>query len=105
MSKFYGNVGFAILTEEKPDVWIEKIVERPYYGDLTRNSRRLESGDKVNSDIRISNNFSIVADPYAYENFHAIRYVVFMGVKWKVESADASSPPRLNLEAGSVYNN
>lgn len=103
MSKYYGNVGYAVTSEERPGVWVENYTERPYYGDLTRNNRRLQSSDKVNDDVTISNQISIVADPYAFENFHAIRYVTFMNSKWKVNSVEVQYP-RLILEVGGVFN-
>lgn len=104
MPKFYGAVGFAVSEETAPGVWENQIVERNYYGDLVRNNRRFENKSQLNDNVRISNSFSIVADPYAYNNFHTIQYVTFNGTKWKVESVDASAPPRLVLEAGEVYN-
>ena len=47
MARFYGNVGFAVPTEIRPGVWEDSVVERPYYGDVIRNSKRNESGDRV----------------------------------------------------------
>lgn len=76
MAKFYGKIGYANTVETKPGVYEEQIVERSYYGDLIRNTRRLQSADKVNDDINISNEISIVADPYATNNFHTMRYAV-----------------------------
>lgn len=104
MPKFYGKVGFAISEETSPGVWKDRVVERDYYGDLVRNNRRFENKSQLNDNVRINNSFTIVADPYAYSNFHTIIYVTYMGTKWKVESVDASTPPRLVLEAGEVYN-
>ena len=43
------------------------------------------------------------SNPYAYQNFCFIKYVTCMGVKWKVESVDASNPPRLTLQASTRY--
>ena len=83
MAKFYGSVGYADTVETAPGVYEEKIVEYPYYGDLTRNTRQLQSGETLNDDINIANEISIVADPFARKNFHKMRYVVFMGEKWK----------------------
>ena len=107
--KYYGTVGYAETVEtdpvKHPGVYEEVITERPYYGDVVRNFRRLESAaSQLNDNINISNSFSIVADPYAYQNFHAIRYLTWMGTKWRVASVDASNPPRLVLEVGGVYN-
>lgn len=103
MAKFYGKIGYANTVETKPGVYEEQIVERSYYGDLIRNTRRLQSADQVNDDINISNEISIVADPYATNNFHTMRYAVFMGTKWKVSNVEVSYP-RLILTLGGVYN-
>lgn len=103
MAKFYGKIGYANTVETKPGVYEEQIVERSYYGDLIRNTRRLQSADQVNDNINISNEISIVADPYATNNFHTMRYVVFMGTKWKISNVEVSYP-RLILTLGGVYN-
>ena len=104
MAKWFGIVGYGITVETKPGVWTEKTVERDYYGDLIRNSRRLQSSsEKVNDDLTISNQLSIVSDPYAYENFHSMRYGKFMGAKWKITDVEVQYP-RLILTLGGVYN-
>ena len=103
MPKFYGAVGYAKTVETSPGVSVEQITERNYYGDVIRNTRRLQSADKVNDDINISNEISIVADPYANDHFYAIRYVVSQGAKWKVSNVDVQYP-RLILSLGGLYN-
>ena len=103
MPKFYGAVGYAKTVETSPGVSVEQITERNYYGDVIRNTRRLQSADKVDDDINISNEISIVADPYANDHFYAIRYVVFQGAKWKVSNVDVQYP-RLILSLGGLYN-
>lgn len=102
-TKFYGVVAYAITEEVIPGKWKEHIVEKQYRGDITRVSRRLQSADKVNDDIRINNEIRILADAFAYQNFQNIRYVVWMGTKWKVESVTVDRP-RLVLEIGGEYN-
>lgn len=104
MPKYFGKVGFAESVETAPGIWEDQIVERSFYGDIVRDLRRLQNHTKLNDDITITNSFSIVADKYAYANFHKIRYLEYMGTKWKVESVDASTPPRLTLDVGAVYN-
>ena len=106
MAKFYGIIGFATTVEDtdNPGIWNEEIVEKHYSGDLIRNSRRLQlTSDTVNDSVTISNEISIVADPYAQENMYAMRYVVFQGAKWKIETVDVEYP-RLRLYMGGVYN-
>lgn len=104
MAKWFGKIGFNVGTKEtSPSVYTEDIQERQYIGDIIRNSRRLQTTDKVNDNLEVSNDISIVADPYAMNNFHSIRYVTFMGSKWKVTSVEVQFP-RLNLTLGGVYN-
>lgn len=103
MAKYYGLVGYAETVEVSPGVWEEQITERPYYGDLMRNSRRLQTVNQLNDNLNISNELSIVSDPFAERNFHAIRYATYMGTKWKVTNVEVSYP-RLTLTLGGVYN-
>lgn len=104
MAKYYGKIGYA-TTSESPvgsGLWKEKIVEKSYRGDVTRLSRRLEDNG-VNDDVNVSNAISIVADPFATENFMNIRYVEWMGNKWKVNDIQVEYP-RLSLTIGGLYN-
>lgn len=103
MAKWFGKIGFAEQTESAPGVWTNRIVERPYYGDVIRNTRRLQTANQVNDDITISNEISIVADPYAMNNFHSMLWVEWMGTKWKAVSVDVQYP-RLTISLGEVWN-
>ena len=94
MAKFYGAIGYAETVETAPSVWEEQITERNYY---------VQNSGQVNDDVNISNEFSIIADPYANENFHTMRYIKFMGAKWKITNVDVQYP-RLILTVGGVYN-
>jgi len=103
MTRWCGVIGYAETLEIEPGVWSEEFTERKYYGDLLRNSRRLQGSQQVNDDITISNQISILADPYAVQHFHAIRYAELFGTKWKVSSVEVQYP-RLILELGGIYN-
>lgn len=103
MAKYYGEIGFGVVTEVKPGVYKNVIVKRNYYGDLIKNTRSLQSANQLNDNVNVSNDISIVADPYARENFHSMLYVTFMGTKWKVSHIDVQYP-RLILSVGGVYN-
>lgn len=108
MNKFYGKVGYSetfekLIDGESTGVWVNKIVERPHYGDVIRNIRKLDGGENFNPNIKINNSISIIADPYATEHFFAIRYVEWMGARWTVDSVEVQSP-RLILSLGGVYN-
>jgi len=104
MAKFYGTIGYAETIETKPGVWRPNIIEKEYFGDLLRNMRRYESVNQVNDNLNIANEISIIADPYAYQNFHSMKYVQYMGTKWKIISVEVQYP-RLILTIGGVYNN
>lgn len=103
MAKFYGSVGYVETRETKPGVWEDVVTNRNYYGDVFRNIRKLEPGESVNDNVVVNNTISIVADPYAYEHFFAIRYLEWMGAFWKVTHVDVQRP-RLLLTIGGVYN-
>lgn len=103
MPKFYGIIGYAITRETEPGLWQDDIVERKYYGDVLRNTKRNENGLSVNDNIKINNSVSIVADAYAYEHFFDMRYIEWMGAKWKIETVEVQRP-RLLLTMGGVYN-
>lgn len=103
MAKFYGVIGYAKTVNPKPGVHKEEITEKMYQGDLIRNTRRLQSTDQLNDNINVANEISIIADPFANENFHSMRYVEFMGAKWKITNVEVQYP-RLILSIGGVYN-
>ena len=103
MAKFYGAIGFAITEETKPGVWKDKITERKYSGDLTRSTFSFVSSDQLNDNINVRNEISIVADKFAYQHFSSMKYVEFMGTKWKITSVEPKYP-RLILTVGGVYN-
>ncbi len=102
MAKFYGMIGYGETVETVPGVWEEQITERAYYGEWIRNTRRFQTADKLNDDLTISNELSVLSDPFANENFHLMRYVAFMGAKWKIASVEIQYP-RLILTLGGVY--
>jgi hypothetical protein len=101
--KFFGKVGYGTAGETQNGTWVDKITERSYYGDVEKDARRLVSGERLNDDITVSNNIRIIADPYALEHFHAIKYVEWAGALYKVTDVEVQSP-RLLLRLGGVYN-
>jgi len=103
MAKFYGKIGYIDAVESEPGYWEEKAIEHEYYGDIIRNTSRYQQSGHVNEDITINNIISIVADPYANENFQHMRYVEWMGAKWKITNVEVQYP-RLLLTLGGVYN-
>lgn len=103
MARFCGIVGYIDTKETSPGVWEEIPTEKTYRGDVTKNIKRYDSGENLNDDISLNNTISIIADAYAYQNYFAIRYVEWMGARWKVTSVEVQRP-RLILSVGGVYN-
>jgi hypothetical protein len=103
MGKFYGEIGYGNTVETTPGVWTENITKRNYSGDVIRNSKRWQNTDRLNDDLTVNNEISIIADSFAYDNFHTIRYVKWMGVCWKVTDMDIQRP-RIKLSIGGIYN-
>lgn len=103
MAKWFGKIGFAELKENKPGVWAEEITEREYFGEVRQYSRRLQQTAQVIDDVTVASEISIISDPFADQHFHSIRYVEFMGAKWKV-TLITPQHPRLIMTLGGVYN-
>ena len=103
MAKFSGKIGYYQMVEKKHGYWVEDIIERHYYGDIERLYNVSQSSGQVNDNVSLNNTISIVADPYANENFQHMKYVVFMGIKWKITNVEVKYP-RLILNLGGVYN-
>lgn len=105
MARFAGKIGFAHTVESKdePGSWVDEIIERTYYGDINRRTFRNKSANSINDNLTISSEVSVVADLFASDNYHLVRYVEYRGVKWKVSSVDLQ-PPRLILTLEDVYN-
>lgn len=104
MAKFYGRIGYGTSVETEPGEYEDVIIERQYFGDVLRNSRRSESdSDSVNDNLSVGNSISIVSDAYANVHFHTMRYIEWAGTLWKVSDITVESP-RLILKLGGVYN-
>lgn len=104
MAKWYGVIGYGETVQTSPGVWKDKITERTYAGDVIRNtSRWSNSSNSTNDDLNINNQISIIADPFAYQNFHSMKYAEFMGTNWKITNVEVQYP-RLILTIGGVFN-
>ncbi len=108
MAKWVGTIGFAQQKEQEINgvpsgVWVEEIVTRKYTGDLVKHRMMSQNTNEINDGLNISNQISIIADPYALNNYVAMRYLTFMGVKWKIKDIDVEFP-RMILSIGDMYN-
>lgn len=105
MTRWFGKVGYSETVETTPGVWKTVDTVREYYGDIKSNrSRWSPNSNSTNDNLAISTQISIVADPFAVNKFHTIKWIEFMGVKWKVDDVDPTQPPRLLLTLGGEWN-
>ena len=66
MARFYGRIGFVFdHAEITPGVWKPAMAERNYYGDVMKRRLSWEKGESINDNIKIGNQFSILARLYA----------------------------------------
>lgn len=104
MARFCGNIGFGQSVETSPGVWEYQISERRYYGDITKFYYNNQSSNESTIDnLTVNNSFSVMGDPFMYQNFNSMVYVEWMGTKWKVNSVEVEYP-RLKINVGGVYN-
>ena len=104
MAKWSGRIGFVVESEDDYGVVTTNDVERYYVGDLLKNYRRFNDGISINERVSIGNTISVISDPYLADNLQNIRYIFYMGVKWKVESVEIQYP-RIILTLGGEYSN
>ena len=57
-----------------------------------KDSRTLQTAEQLNDNVNIANKVSIIADPFANLHFHNIRYIGYMGAKWKVSTVEVQRP-------------
>jgi len=98
-----GRIGYLTTVETSPGIWSENIVEAQYYGEFISIRSRFQEKSKLNDDISLDQIASIVVDPTLYANFMNIKYMEYLGVKWKISSVEPRYP-RLILTLGGVYN-
>ena len=101
--KWYGKIGYGRDSVTAPGVHKETFEERNYRGDLMRANRSWTDTNSINGNVAMSNQISILSDPYILSNFQDIRYAEFMGTKWKVTNVEIQYP-RLILTLGGEYN-
>lgn len=104
MNRWYGKVGYSETVEAPGGVWESKDTVHEYYGDVKRSTSRWTTNpDSTNDDLTLSTQISIVADPFAIEKFYSMKWIEYLGVRWKITNVDPQ-PPRLILTLGEKYN-
>lgn len=101
--KYVGKIGFERQIETDPGIWVSRVEERTYFGDVIRNTRRYQDSDKMNDDLRISNQISVLADSFCLENAMCMKYITWMCQRFKIDSLDVNYP-RIIITLGGVWN-
>lgn len=102
MRRFFGKVGYVTEVRED-DTYEDVATEREYYGEVKRSSRYFRTEDSVLGEVTQRTRIEVMADAYALENYEDIRYVIWAGTPWTVDSVDEERP-RLVLFLGDRYN-
>lgn len=102
MTKYAGMIGYESRVETSPGVWSPVITEVKMTGDVLKLSKSSSSNEQVNEDIILQNRLSVIAGPYAYENFMNIRYATWLGTRWRVTGVEIERP-RLIISLGGPY--
>lgn len=102
-NKFAGNIGFIKTVETSPGIWTEEETLLYCRGDVLKKSLKWESSGNINDDLNVSNQISIVADSFTVENMSFIKFVEYMGARWKINNISVEYP-RLVLTLGGLYN-
>ena len=104
MAKWFGKVGYSETVETTPGVWLPQDTVHEYYGDVKRNNTKWTgNSESTNDNLTINVQISIVADPFAIEKFYSMKWIEYMGTKWKITSIEPQFP-RLLLTLGGEWN-
>lgn len=104
MARWFGKVGYSETVETKPGVWTPQDTVCEYFGDVKRDSTRWNgSSESTNDNLTVNVQISIVADPFAIEHFSSIKWIEYMGAKWKITNAEPQLP-RIILTLGGIWN-
>lgn len=103
--KFSGKIGYCFSVEGSGDregIWEDVVKERPAFGDVLQFNPRWDTGKDVLDDQRLLNKISVLIDAFSAEHVQDLKYVVWLGGRWKVTAIEVVHP-RLILTLGGVY--
>lgn len=102
MPRFSGKLGFVTTRETEEGVWLENFVELPAKGTIRSLYIRNDNASSVNTNLRLTNEISILLDSKIQAYLETLRYVVYKGSKWEVQSIGVNYP-RLTINLGGLY--
>ena len=102
MSRFSGKLGFVMTRETEEGVWLEDVVEIPVKGTIRSLYARNDNSTSVNTNLRLTNEISVLMDTKIKTHLETLKYVVWKGSKWEVQSIGVNYP-RLTINLGGLY--
>lgn len=102
MSRFSGKLGFVMSNETEEGVWLENTVELKVKGTIRSLYVRNDNSSSVNTNLRLTNEISILMDTKIETYLETLKYVVWKGSKWEVQSIGVNYP-RMTINLGGLY--
>lgn len=102
MSRFSGKLGFVMTRETEEGVWLEDKIEIPAKGTIRSLYVRNDNNSSVNANLRLTNEVSILLNTKIQTYLETLKYVVWKGSKWEVQSIGVAYP-RLTINLGGPY--
>lgn len=102
MSRFSGKLGFVMTHETEEGVWLENVVELRVKGTIRSLYVRNDNSSSVNTNLRLTNEISILMDTKIETYLETLKYVVWKGSKWEVKSIGVNYP-RMTINLGGLY--
>lgn len=102
MSRFSGKLGFVTTRETEEGVWLEDVIELKAKGTIRSLYVRNDNSSSVNTNLRLTNEISVLMDTKLMIYLETLKYVVWKGSKWEVLSIGVNYP-RLTINLGGLY--
>jgi hypothetical protein len=102
VSRFSGKLGFVMTRETEEGVWLEDRIEIPAKGTIRSLYVRNDNNSSVNANLRLTNEVSILLNSKIQTYLNTLKYVIWKGSKWEVQSIGVNYP-RLTINLGGLY--
>lgn len=102
MSRFSGKLGFVMTQETEEGVWLEDFIEISVKGTIRSLYVRNDNSSSANTNLRLTNEISVLMDTKIKIYLETLKYVVWKGSKWEVQTIRVDYP-RVFINLGGLY--
>ena len=102
MSRFSGKLGFVMTRETEEGVWLDENIEIRAKGTIRSLYVRNDNSSSANTNLRLTNEVSILLNSKISTYLETLKYVIWKGSKWEVQSIGVNYP-RLTINLGGLY--